>query len=419
MQSDTDSQLAFHKDTLRQLEEECSTLESEKRRAQQDSQRLQNELAKLKTEQNALDTSLRKARLKEDRIQGDLDQFDGADGRLQGLRAQLAEVETTRDHHGSQFGTLKTLKTEKNSISEETKKKADAATLERKDYDARVNKAEDKLRALDNTRRLVLTELNEAVSAVEICKEAVETAEGKRARQANHVAECTQQAERHCQNRIYIPENETYKTIERQYEVLGKRIEEEAKKTGMTDAQVNEFLIESKKAYEKAVLDLESIKKVNTGLKFSLAQRLEKWRKFQRYISAQSRANFLYLLSERGFRGKLLLDHERKALDLQVEPDKTEKRAGGRSTKTLSGGEKSFSSICLLLAIWEAMGSPLRCLDEFDVFMDNVNRAISTNMLVSTLLDHPSVLIPTDPVFTYTDYCRPTFCQQTVYLYYS
>ncbi|CRK22251.1 hypothetical protein BN1723_012635 [Verticillium longisporum] len=42
----------------------------------------------------------------------------------------------------------------------------------------------------------------------------------------------------------------------------------------------------------------------------------------------------------------------------------------------------SFSSICMLLAIWEAMGSPLRCLDEFDVFMDNVNRTISTKMLI-------------------------------------
>jgi chromosome segregation ATPase len=131
------------------------------------------------------------------------------------------------------------------------------------------------------------------------------------------------------------------------------------------------------------VEDLQSIARVNENLRNALTLRLEKWRKFQRYISSQSRANFIYLLSERGFRGKLLVDHERKFLDLQVEPDKTEKRGAGRSTKTLSGGEKSFSSICLLLAIWEAMGSPLRCLDEFDVFMDNVNRAISTNMLIT------------------------------------
>lgn len=54
----------------------------------------------------------------------------------------------------------------------------------------------------------------------------------------------------------------------------------------------------------------------------------------------------------------------------------------GRQTKTLSGGEKSFSTICLLLSIWEAMGSPIRCLDEFDVFMDHANREISMKMMV-------------------------------------
>jgi structural maintenance of chromosomes protein 6 len=110
--------------------------------------------------------------------------------------------------------------------------------------------------------------------------------------------------------------------------------------------------------------------------------RIEKFHFFQRFISARSRINFSYLLSERAFRGKLLIDHKARKLDVHVEPDETTKSSKGRATKTLSGGEKSFSSICLLLALWEAMGAPLRCLDEFDVFMDDVNRDVSTRMIV-------------------------------------
>ena len=120
-------------------------------------------------------------------------------------------------------------------------------------------------------------------------------------------------------------------------------------------------------------------------LKFALIERQNRWRKFRKYISARARAQFTYLLSERSFRGALKTDHRRRTLDLQVnicyliqiqmfivpnnaiflqvEPDET--RSGkGRQTKTLSGGEKSFSTICLLLSLWEAMGSPIRCLDE-------------------------------------------------------
>jgi len=51
-------------------------------------------------------------------------------------------------------------------------------------------------------------------------------------------------------------------------------------------------------------------------------------------------------------------------LDIQVQPDITTKSDKGRMAVTLSGGEKSFSTICLLLSLWEAMGAPIRCLDE-------------------------------------------------------
>jgi chromosome segregation ATPase len=42
---------------------------------------------------------------------------------------------------------------------------------------------------------------------------------------------------------------------------------------------------------------------------------------------------------------------------------------------SLSGGEKSYSQLCLILALWHFMAAPFRCLDEWDVFLDSVNRA--------------------------------------------
>lgn len=40
-----------------------------------------------------------------------------------------------------------------------------------------------------------------------------------------------------------------------------------------------------------------------------------------------------------------------------------------KDPRSLSGGEKSFSTICLLLSLWESIGCPIRCLGTSFVFL--------------------------------------------------
>ena len=51
--------------------------------------------------------------------------------------------------------------------------------------------------------------------------------------------------------------------------------------------------------------------------------------------------------------------------------------------KTLSGGEKSYSTISLVLALWAHIHPPFRILDEFDVFMDSLNRRIALDQIIN------------------------------------
>lgn len=95
------------------------------------------------------------------------------------------------------------------------------------------------------------------------------------------------------------------------------------------------------------------------------------------------KTSFTDNLRQRGFSGTLLIDGATEALKLRVAPGSD--RTKEQDTSTLSGGEKSFSQIALLAAMWMNIGSRLLALDEFDVFMDKVNRRISLNMVIDVL----------------------------------
>lgn len=379
---DEDSQINFIKENLEQLKVEFQQLEASRRTLQQAARRCQLALAQHKRQATDFEKQIRNAEARVEQIEAELDRFEGADNKLQGYKNDLQEVQNEMDHYGNQFGELTIQKAEINKEVEALKEVWKKAKLAYQDQRAKITKAEDKVKRFEETRRVALVEKNQAYENLEMAKAGKAEAEEARQRQAETVAEYTQQASSVAPERSYIPEGETARSIERKFDSLKEQMKKIRSQLGATDEEIQDRARQAVQEYREAKKNHKNLTSLVDELKKALMDRLRKWRTFQRLISAHARCNFNYLLSERGFRGELFLDHQKKKLQVQVEPDETRKSSSGRDTKTLSGGEKSFSSICLLLAIWDAMGSPLRCLDEFDVFMDNVNRAISTNMLV-------------------------------------
>lgn len=95
---------------------------------------------------------------------------------------------------------------------------------------------------------------------------------------------------------------------------------------------------------------------------------------------------FISALRIRRFRGKIEFNVKKGTLTLKVA---TKETAPLRSVESFSGGEKSYGQIAFLFAIWGPMHSRVRGLDEFDVFMDNINRRIALKLILSKVAENP------------------------------
>ncbi|KAJ3814073.1 P-loop containing nucleoside triphosphate hydrolase protein [Lentinula aff. lateritia] len=160
-----------------------------------------------------------------------------------------------------------------------------------------------------------------------------------------------------------------------------------SERQGATVDQIIKEVNTTKEKLERAQKDYKQMLQLNKILRASLAARLSRWQEFRRHIALRCKMVFRYNLSQRGYFGNILFNHSEQTLSLKVQTDdqlSTQDGSKEKDPRSLSGGEKSFSTICLLLSLWESIGCPLRCLDEFDVFMDAVNRRISMKMMIDT-----------------------------------
>ena len=159
--------------------------------------------------------------------------------------------------------------------------------------------------------------------------------------------------------------------IKRADELLGKE----------PDAIINEDE-DARKSFNDAFhlyLETNEAKKL---LMDSFSTRLKAFRNSRSAACGAAQMTFNSSLEFRNFSGTLEFDHGRRTLQMLVST-KNDKKP--RNVDSLSGGEKSFSQIALLLSTWKLMRSRIKGLDEFDVFMDQVNRKIGMKLMLSKL----------------------------------
>ncbi|XP_075083843.1 structural maintenance of chromosomes protein 6B [Nicotiana tabacum] len=114
-----------------------------------------------------------------------------------------------------------------------------------------------------------------------------------------------------------------------------------------------------------------------------------RWSKFQRNATLLKRQltwQFNGHLGKKGISGHIKVCYEEKTLSIEVKMPQDSSSSSVRDTRGLSGGERSFSTLCFALALHEMTEAPFRAMDEFDVFMDAVSRKISLDAVVDFAL---------------------------------
>lgn len=174
-------------------------------------------------------------------------------------------------------------------------------------------------------------------------------------------------------------------------ERLQKKLDEERKKRRLTDedpTEAYEKYIAAKEAVMAQMASLEHLQNTIEQLESDLKTRRKRWKHFRKHLEHKTSEKFQELLLMNKYTGDLEFDHDQRYLNLSVQKQNANQNssaaAHSNDVKGLSGGERSYTTISLLLSLGESLETPFRVMDEFDVFLDPQVRKLTIRALIHT-----------------------------------
>jgi chromosome segregation ATPase len=146
-----------------------------------------------------------------------------------------------------------------------------------------------------------------------------------------------------------------------------------------------------KQRFDKAKEDFEATKERFTEISKDVEDltadcdaRRVKYKALRERNSRIVQKHFQNYLARKNFKGEVEFNHKKELLLMRIEPKEGDKC---EDVRQLSGGERSFTTLCLLMSLGHVIESPFRVMDEYDVFLDEVSRKVTLKMLCSYATD--------------------------------
>uniref|UniRef100_A0A6Q2Y784 Structural maintenance of chromosomes protein 6 n=1 Tax=Esox lucius TaxID=8010 RepID=A0A6Q2Y784_ESOLU len=179
---------------------------------------------------------------------------------------------------------------------------------------------------------------------------------------------------------LMIPER---RKVDRSAKSIDVEITRLRKKIGVQESSHgdHEEYAEALANYRDKSNQVRDLKKFIDRLDNIMSDRQTRYKIMRRSLSVRCKLYFNNFLIKMNCCGSMMFDHNNETLSISVKPPGRE-NDGMSDMRSLSGGERSFSTVCFILSLWEITESPFRCLDEFDVYMDMHNRRISLDLLL-------------------------------------
>uniref|UniRef100_A0A669DVV1 Structural maintenance of chromosomes protein 6 n=1 Tax=Oreochromis niloticus TaxID=8128 RepID=A0A669DVV1_ORENI len=170
------------------------------------------------------------------------------------------------------------------------------------------------------------------------------------------------------------------KSIDTEITRLKKKIKVYESNHGEQEQVVREYA-EALALYREKTNQVRDLRRFIDRLDNIMSDRQNRYKIMRRSLSVRCKLYFNNFLIKMNCCGSMIFDHNNETLSIMVKPPGREED-GVSDMRSLSGGERSFSTVCFMLSLWEITESPFRCLDEFDVYMDMHNRRICLDLLL-------------------------------------